>query len=133
MIPSNYGRVPLHEYLDEADRSIFVCVMCETAEMIDNIEEIAAVPGLDSVCLGAMDLSGSLGESYEHNEKVDAAIDKVISTCHSHGVKVGFSTGSAEAAVKVAKKGLDWLNIGNDTAFMLSFWQAFHNDLRAKL
>ena len=58
------GRVPLYEYLEEADRNIFVCIMCETAELVENIEEICAVDGLDSLCIGAMDLSGSLGVPY---------------------------------------------------------------------
>ena len=38
--------------------------MCETAELVDNIEDICAVDGLDSLCIGAMDLSGSLGVPY---------------------------------------------------------------------
>lgn len=58
------GRVSLYEYLEEADRNIFVCIMCETAELVENIEEICAVDGLDSLCIGAMDLSGSLGVPY---------------------------------------------------------------------
>ena len=58
------GRVPLYEYLEAADRNIFVCIMCETAELVENIEEICAVDGLDSLCIGAMDLSGSLGVPY---------------------------------------------------------------------
>ena len=47
-IPSNYGRVPLYEYLEEADKNIFVCIMCETAELVDNIEDVRRPSQSDS-------------------------------------------------------------------------------------
>lgn len=138
--PSNYGRIPLHEYLDEADRNIFVCLMCETAEMVDDIDAIVAVPGLDSICIGAMDLSASLGFPYAQpgdgtaeGQMVEDVIDRVIAACNKHKKKVGFSTGSAETAVLMAKKKIDWLNIGADTPAIVAFLAALYADIRAKL
>lgn len=53
----NQSGLPLYEYLNEADQSVFVCVMLETQEAVDNIEAICAVPGLDSVCIGGAQLA----------------------------------------------------------------------------
>jgi len=47
--PARWDASSLPEYLSEADKNIFVCIMLETAEAVENIEEICAVPGLDSV------------------------------------------------------------------------------------
>ena len=57
--PARWNASSLPEYLTEADKNVFVCIMLETAEAVENIEEICAVPGLDSVCIGQMDLSGA--------------------------------------------------------------------------
>lgn len=48
-IPMNYGRVSVGEYVAAADEMLFVAVMIETAEALDNVEEIAAV---DGICWG---------------------------------------------------------------------------------
>ena len=41
-----------------------VCIMLETAEALEDVEAIMAVPGLDSVCVGANDLMSALGLPY---------------------------------------------------------------------
>lgn len=100
-------------YLHEADQSIFVCVMVETAEAVENIDAICAVPGLDSVCIGQNDLSGSLGQPYLMSWKeleapgggmVKAAVDRVCSACLQAGVAVGVRTGDQEMALEVMSR-----------------------------
>ena len=59
--PTNYGRLSVKEYLARADRNIFVMVMIETLEAIQNIDAICAVDGLDAIVIGANDLAGSMG------------------------------------------------------------------------
>ena len=41
-----------------------MCIMLETAEALEDVEAIMAVPGLDSVCVGANDLMSALGLPY---------------------------------------------------------------------
>jgi 2-keto-3-deoxy-L-rhamnonate aldolase RhmA len=69
-VPSNYGREEGQSYIERANREIFVAVQIETAEALAALDEILAVPGLDSLVLGPWDLSGALGRlgDVEHPE-----------------------------------------------------------------
>lgn len=58
---AKYGLTPWKEYVDQAAREIMSCVIVESEKGVNNIEEIAATPGLDIMWLGAWDLSLSLG------------------------------------------------------------------------
>ena len=49
------------DYLGRANDNMLVALIVETREMLDNLEEIAAVPGIDVLFLGPFDLCLALG------------------------------------------------------------------------
>jgi 2-keto-3-deoxy-L-rhamnonate aldolase RhmA len=53
--------VSFEEYAREANDHIAVVVMIESRKGVENVEEIASVPGLDGLFIGPYDLSGSYG------------------------------------------------------------------------
>lgn len=129
--PMNYGRIPLTDYLEAADRNIFVCVMIETVEALQNIDEICSVPGLDCVILGANDLSGALGVPYQGGSKETlAAVDKIIEAAHKHGKYIFFSTRYPEAAKQMVAKGVQIVHIGHDILAAVSYQENLVADLK---
>lgn len=58
------------EYLERARDDLAVIVQIETKEAVDNVEEIAAVDGLNIMFIGPMDLSASLGHFGDFNHPV---------------------------------------------------------------
>ena len=58
----------------------------ETAEGLANVEAIAAVPGVDALWLGQMDLSNFLGISgqFKHPTFL-AAVDRIVAACEANG------------------------------------------------
>ena len=60
-VPSNFGRSGGDDYVAAANAGVFAAVMIETREAVEAIDDIYAIPGLDSIVLGPYDLSGSLG------------------------------------------------------------------------
>eukprot|EP00746_Dinoflagellata_sp_MGD_P145119 gnl/MRDRNA2_/MRDRNA2_77770_c0_seq1.p1 gnl/MRDRNA2_/MRDRNA2_77770_c0~~gnl/MRDRNA2_/MRDRNA2_77770_c0_seq1.p1 ORF type:complete len:351 (-),score=67.61 gnl/MRDRNA2_/MRDRNA2_77770_c0_seq1:324-1376(-) len=121
-IPMNYGRIPQAEYLEKADKSIFVCTMIETVEAIDNVDEIASVPGLDCLILGANDLSAALGVPYLNEHPLTAAAtDKIMAAAKKHGKYVMFSTRYPDVAKRMAEKGAQILHIGHDVLAAVSY------------
>lgn len=89
---SDYSARPYAEVAATANDSVAVGIVIETKQGVENADEILAVPGLNFVYIGLMDLSQSLGMTgdYKHQE-VQAAAESVIARAHDHGVAVGLS------------------------------------------
>ena len=90
--PAIYGFLPpgAEEAQAAVNREILVCGMIETPQAVEQIEEIAAVDGIDALMIGTSDLSAELGVSGQiGHEKVQAAYAKVAAACRKHGRVLG--------------------------------------------
>jgi 2-dehydro-3-deoxyglucarate aldolase/4-hydroxy-2-oxoheptanedioate aldolase len=75
-------------------------LMIETAEGVENVEAIAATPGVDVLWLGHFDLSASLGipGAFDH-PRFRAATQRICAAAQAHGLGLGrLVTGVPEAA-----------------------------------
>jgi len=83
---ANYGRVSKKEYAEDANRTVLVKISIDSQEGLDNVEEIAAVEGVDIIGVGAHDLSLVLDVvgRPDHPQLV-AAIDRVIAAVTADG------------------------------------------------
>ena len=81
-----FQTLPLAQAMEEVNRQILVIAMLETPSAIQAAEEIAAVPGVDALHVGANDLSSELGVpgQYLHAE-VERAFAAVVTACRKHG------------------------------------------------
>jgi 2-dehydro-3-deoxyglucarate aldolase/4-hydroxy-2-oxoheptanedioate aldolase len=63
-----------------------VIIQVETAEGLDNVEAIAAVPGVDALWIGQFDLTNFLGipAQFQHPTYL-AAVDRVLRACTTYG------------------------------------------------
>lgn len=84
---TGFGSLTLPAYLERANRELMVVAMIEDRDGVDAIEEIVAVPGIDMVLEGAIDLSQSLGVPADaQHPSVQEAIRRVAQACHGRGV-----------------------------------------------
>ena len=75
-----------------ADAHVAVIPMIETAEAIENLDEILSVPGVDAIYVGPADLSISLGLGPYGNDGqavFDDALKTIVAACQRHGVVPG--------------------------------------------
>ena len=80
--------------------------LIETAEALENCEEIMAVPGIDAIWIGHLDLSVSLGIPGEFENPIFvAAIERIIRVAKDAGVPVGRLVGSVDDAAKCHQEG----------------------------
>jgi len=122
-VPSNFGRDSGPAFVERANREVFVVAMIETAEAIAALDEILAIPGLDSLMLGPWDLSGALGVlgEVEHPHVVHA-VETVIAKARAAGLSVGSGMGaSVDYACTMARRGVQWIQMGGDYEYMIQF------------
>jgi 2-dehydro-3-deoxyglucarate aldolase/4-hydroxy-2-oxoheptanedioate aldolase len=90
----------------QANQTTVVIVQIETASGLRNVDEIAAVPGVDVLWVGHNDLTASLGIPGEFSHPdYQAALDAVVAAGNRHGKACGFNAGTAEWAVEMADRG----------------------------
>ena len=128
---TDYEDVPLDEWVKAHNREVLVGVKVESAQGIENIEEIAAVSGLDAILVGPGDLSTSLGVSgqYDH-PSMQAAVERLLAACQRHGVAGGPHVGSAEEARAWADRGARFMSCSFDGALLLGAMTRLGQDAR---
>jgi 4-hydroxy-2-oxoheptanedioate aldolase len=115
-----------------------VALQVETASCIENIAEIAAVPGVDILFLGQNDLCMSMGlyNKYEFphmytSPELGAATDKLIEHARKNNVILGiFLFGTARVG-EFLEKGFTFFGLGNDLHHVLTQTSAYVNDVES--
>ncbi|MFP6752999.1 MAG: aldolase/citrate lyase family protein [Pirellulaceae bacterium] len=124
-----YG-LKFQEYVESANQEVTVIVQAEHAEAVENIEQIAQVPGIDAVLLGPYDLAASLGKMGQVDDpEVTAAIDRITAACQAAGIPLGIFGVTADAIRPYAEKGYNLLVAGTDTIFLASAAGKMFEDL----
>ncbi len=107
------------DYVKFANENAMVIVIIEQKLAIDNIEEIAAVPGIDVLFIGANDLSYSLGVNGNTNAPiVEEAMLKVLAAGKKHNIPVGFPSGNPTEINKRIAQGFRFFQASSDLAMM---------------
>jgi len=84
---TGFGTLTLPAYFERANRELLVVAMIEDQAGVEAIAEIAAVPGIDMVLEGAIDLSQSLGVPADaQHPTVQAAIARIADACREQNV-----------------------------------------------
>ncbi len=107
------------DYMEHANERLAVVVQAEHIDAVDNIEEIAAVEGLDAVFVGPYDLSASLGKTGAVDDpEVVAAIDRVTRVCRARGLALGYFGVSADSVLPYVERGFNLICAGTDAGFV---------------
>jgi 2-keto-3-deoxy-L-rhamnonate aldolase RhmA len=93
-------------YYDSADENVCVITVVEEATAVEQIDEIAATPGIDAIFIGISDLSFSLGLRGEQDHpKQREAIARVVAAGQKHGKALGRPAGSPEQVKAFMEQG----------------------------
>lgn len=113
---------------DELAGSVLCFAMIETREGLDNLEEIAATPGLDGLYVGPSDLSLALGlpprglvaDAREDRPALADAIERIQQACAANGLIAGIQCSSGAAAARYASYGFRLVTVAGDIGVFAS-------------
>ena len=105
-IAHSHEVVPLPEYAAKIDGTRTCCILAETVEAVENIEEICAVPGIDIIVPAQFDLSTSLGIPGDFGNPIfQNAVAKIESAATKAGIPLGGVAMNGEQAAALFSKG----------------------------
>jgi 2-keto-3-deoxy-L-rhamnonate aldolase RhmA len=96
-----------------------VIAMIETAKGLENVEAIAAVPGVDVLWLGHFDLTNFLGipAQFEHGKYKDA-VKRIAETAQRHGKAAGYMAADEALGREYLGHGFRMIATGTDQGML---------------
>ncbi|MBO4632691.1 MAG: 4-hydroxy-3-methylbut-2-en-1-yl diphosphate synthase [Lentisphaeria bacterium] len=117
---TGYGRVSLEKYLKSSESNPMVIIQIEHIDAVNHLDEILKVPGIDSICIGPMDLSGSMGLlGQTSHPEVIKAMDYIAEKTHAAGLLLGTASGAPMSDWRA--RGIHWIARFSDSDAIATF------------
>lgn len=103
------------QFAVDANRDSFVAIQIETLGALEDVDKIAAIPDVDLLFVGPVDLSQALGIVGQlSHEKLWTAIERVAAACRKHKKHWGIVPPDPALAERAVQMGCRMLTMGND-------------------
>jgi 2-dehydro-3-deoxyglucarate aldolase len=113
---NRFGTTP--QYFSRVNEDICVTVQIESPLGVENVDEIAAVEGVDALFIGPSDLSAGYGHLGDPTHAdVARAIDRVVAAGAAHGAPVGILA-SEKDAQRYLDMGMTYVAVGGDLGLL---------------
>lgn len=128
---SRWNRVP--DYLQNAHNDICLLVQVESRRAIENLEEIASIPGVDGVFIGPSDLAADLGHigNPGHSE-VQQTIENAIGRILACNKPVGMLIADEKLAQRYLALGSTFVAVGTDVTILARGAEAIANRFKGE-
>lgn len=107
-----------------ANDQVLALAMIETQAGVDNLEAIAATPGLDGIYIGPADLTlgtqgGRLPPGFDREEpEMVALIQRILAACKQNGIRACLHCGTPSYAAKAIGWGFDLTTVSGDSRLL---------------
>jgi len=106
-------------YHDSADANVFVIAIVEEARAVEQIDEIAATPGLDGLFIGTTDLSFSLGLRGRQDDPLLAeAVAKILAAAQRNHVPLGRPASTPAQIAEWREQGFAFFQLTTELGFL---------------
>lgn len=116
--PAGFG-AEFAEYRARANDLLLTVIQIELSEAVSDIDAIAAVPGVDVLFIGPLDLTTSLGVPNQLDSDVaQVALRRIEKAAKEHGKATGILVPNCDLAAKYIDLGYQLVAVGSDAAFV---------------
>lgn len=115
---AGYGTKAIPDHLAASTARSVVIAQIEDLEALDEIDAIAAVPGIDALFIGRIDLTIALGCTSPDNPKVLEAVERILAACRAAGRACGMFTPRPADVAMWREKGASLFLLGSDHGFL---------------
>ena len=99
--------------------------------VLEVLDDILAIPSLDTILVGPNDLAAALGHTGDINHaEVETAIGRIGDRAHAAGVPAGIWSGSPTQARLRLSQGWSWVTVGTDYGFLVAAADSTIRDIR---
>ena len=127
----NVAGVDWNHVIQTANQETVLIVQIESVEAFGNLEEIAAVPGIDVLFIGPMDMSASLGAI---TQMQDPRLQEMMKEFPKILAEKGIPAGTTLADIEEVKQKLSWgyrfMNVGNPMAYGVQALNGYLAEMR---
>ena len=124
---------PQNEVIRAVNAATLVVVMVETPAAVENVEAIAATPGVDSILVGTNDLCTEMGiPGAVGDPRIQEVMERVVAACRTHGKHPGLG-GVYEPPLmeRYVRMGMRLILCGSDLSLLMAAAQERSTRIRA--
>ena len=121
--PYGFGISNWPDYVRTANDETLLIVQIESAQGLQNVDDILSVPGIDVAFVGPNDLHAQLGltPSTEGAEpEFVEAMERVKASARKHDVALGIFSRDGEAAAERVRQGFSMISVTSDISSMIT-------------
>ena len=125
-----FCRIDLCEYIKQANERRFVSIQIEDPEPLDELEEIAALDGIDMLFFGPGDFSQGIGApgQWNHQELLNAR--KRVAAVAADNGKFAGTVGSVDNLKELISLGYNFINMGADVLGLNRYFTEIINSFK---
>lgn len=118
---------PPGDFYEFSNRNVMPVAIVEESAAVENVEAIAATPGLEMIFIGANDLQHSLGVDGVDHPRMRQAIARIVEAGRKHGIYVGISETDPARIERRLAEGFSWFYCGGPETLLADAASRFLN------
>jgi 2-keto-3-deoxy-L-rhamnonate aldolase RhmA len=132
---TGYRTLPPAEHMAAANARVHVTAMLEAKRAFDQLDAIAATPGIDALTIGPTDLAQDLGVlgTPKQRDVLNEYRRRLVEACRKHGKAVSMAVDSVETVREMIAMGATIVNFSSETAVLRAGYATAVAEIRRPL